>query len=49
MIIVDDCSLDNSTETVEQFMKEDERIILLKHEDNNEGVMKELERLKENI
>ena len=39
MIIVDDCSLDNSTETVEQFMKEDERIILLKHEDNNEGVM----------
>jgi len=39
MIIVDDCSLDNSTETVEQFMKEDERIILLKHEDTNEGIM----------
>ena len=39
MIIVDDCSLDNSTETVEQYMKEDERIILLKHEDINEGIM----------
>ena len=39
MIIIDDCSLDNSTETVEEFMKEDERIILLKHDDNNEGIM----------
>ena len=39
MIIVDDCSLDNSTETVEQYMKEDERIILLKHDDVNEGIM----------
>ena len=39
MIIVDDCSLDNSTETVEKYMKEDERIILLKHEDINEGIM----------
>ena len=37
-MIVDDCSLDNSTETVEEFMKEDERIILIKH-DINEGVM----------
>ena len=38
MIIVDDCSLDNSTETVEELMKEDERIILVKH-DSNEGIM----------
>ena len=37
-IIVDDCSTDNSTETVEKYLKEDERIILLKHE-FNEGVM----------
>ena len=39
MIIIDDCSLDNSTETVEQYMKEDERIILLKHEETNEEIM----------
>ena len=39
IIIVDDCSLDNSTETVEQFAKEDERIIFFKHEDINEGIM----------
>ena len=39
IIIVDDCSLDNSTETVEQFAKEDERIIFIKHEDINEGIM----------
>ena len=39
MIIVDDCSLDNSTEVVEQFMKEDDRIILVKH-NINEGIMK---------
>jgi len=39
IIIVDDCSLDNSTETIEQYMKEDERIIFLKHEDTNEGIM----------
>lgn len=38
MIIVDDCSLDNSTETVEKYMKEDERIILIKNE-MNEGIM----------
>ena len=38
MIIVDDCSLDNSTEVVEQFMKEDDRIILVKH-NINEGIM----------
>ena len=39
MIIIDDCSLDNSTEAVEELMKEDERIILFKHDDNNEGIM----------
>ena len=39
MIIIDDCSLDNSTEVVEELMKEDERIILVKHDENNEGVM----------
>ena len=38
IIIVDDCSLDNSIEVVEELMKEDERIILIKH-DMNEGVM----------
>ena len=39
MIIVDDCSWDNSTAVVEKFMKEDERIILIKHEEYNEGTM----------
>ena len=39
MIIIDDCSLDNSTEVVEKFMKEDDRIILLKHNNINEGIM----------
>ena len=38
MIIVDDCSLDNSIEIVENFMKEDDRIILVKH-NINEGIM----------
>ena len=38
MIIIDDCSLDNSTLTVEQFMKEDSRISLIKNE-LNEGIM----------
>ena len=38
IIIVDDCSLDNSTQTVEQLMKEDDRIILVKH-NINEGIM----------
>lgn len=38
IIIVDDCSLDNSTETVEELMKDDDRIKLLKHE-YNEGIM----------
>ena len=39
MIIIDDCSLDNSTEVVENLMKEDDRIILLKHDNVNKGVM----------
>ena len=39
MIIVDDCSLDNSTETVEELIKDDERIIFIKHHDTNKGVM----------
>ena len=38
IIIVDDCSLDNSTETVEKYMKEDGRIRFVKHE-TNEGIM----------
>ena len=38
MIIIDDCSRDNSTETVESYMKEDDRIILIK-KDINEGIM----------
>jgi hypothetical protein len=39
IIIVDDCSLDNSTETIKQYMEEDERIIYINHEDRNEGIM----------
>lgn len=39
IIIIDDCSLDNSTEIIEDFQKNDERIILLKH-DKNEGTIK---------
>ena len=35
IIIVDDCSLDNSTEIIEKYMKEDNRIIFLKHESND--------------
>ena len=38
IIIIDDCSLDNSTETVEKYMKEDSRIRLIKNE-LNEGIM----------
>ena len=34
IIIVDDCSLDNSIDVIEQYMKEDNRIILLKHKRN---------------
>ena len=39
IIIVNDCSLDNSTSVVEKFMKEDERIKLINHEEYNEGIM----------
>ena len=39
IIIVDDCSWDNSTEVVEKLMEEDERIILIRHEEFNEGTM----------
>ena len=39
IIIVDDCSLDNSTDVIKEFQKEDERIILFSH-DTNEGEMK---------
>ena len=34
IIIIDDCSLDNSTKVIEKYMKEDNRIIFLKHESN---------------
>jgi len=39
IIIIDDCSLDNSTEIIKQYQKEDERIILISH-DINEGEIK---------
>ena len=39
IIIIDDCSLDNSTEIIMQYQKEDERIILISH-NMNEGVIK---------
>ena len=39
IIIIDDCSLDNSTDVVETYQKEDDRIILVKHE-SNEGKIK---------
>ena len=35
IIIIDDCSLDNTSEVIEKYMKEDERIIYLKHESND--------------
>ena len=35
IIIIDDCSLDNTTEVIEKYMKEDKRIIYLKNESNN--------------
>ena len=38
IIIIDDCSLDNSTATVEKYMKEDSRISLIEN-DLNEGIM----------
>ena len=39
IILIDDCSLDNSTEIIEEYQKEDKRIILIKH-DTNEGKIK---------
>ena len=39
IIIIDDCSLDNSTETIEYYKKNDKRIILLTH-DRNYGKIK---------
>ena len=39
IIIVDDCSTDNTTEVIKQFQKEDPRIILLEH-DSNYGPIK---------
>ena len=39
IIIIDDCSLDNSTDVIEAYQKEDDRIILVKHE-SNEGKIK---------
>ena len=39
IIIIDDCSLDNSTDIIESYQKEDNRIILVKHE-SNEGKIK---------
>ena len=39
IIIVDDCSLDNSTEIIKEYKKEDPRIILIEH-DANEGAIK---------
>ena len=35
IIIIDDCSLDNSTEVIEKYMKEDSRIIFLRHQSND--------------
>ena len=39
IIVSIDCSQDNSTETIKQYMKEDERIIIIEH-DTKEGTMK---------
>jgi len=35
IIIVDDCSLDNTTEVIEKYLKEDKRIIYLRHKSND--------------
>ena len=35
IIIIDDCSLDNTTEVIQAYMKEDNRIIYVKHESND--------------
>ena len=34
IIIIDDCSLDNSIDIIESYKREDDRIILIKHELN---------------
>ncbi len=46
IILIDDCSKDNSSGVIEKYQKEDERIILLKHKENrgtfvsrNEGAL----------
>lgn len=39
IIIVDDCSLDNSLDIIKEFQKDDERIILISH-DANKGTIK---------
>ena len=39
IIIIDDCSLDNTSEVIKTYIKEDKRIIYLKHE-SNDGKMK---------
>ena len=39
IIIVDDCSLDNSVELIKEYQKEDPRIILIEH-DANRGMIK---------
>ena len=39
IIIVDDCSLDNSVELIKEYQKEDSRIILIEH-DANRGMIK---------
>ena len=39
IIIIDDCSQDNSTEIIEEYKKTDKRIILIKH-DRNDGKIK---------
>ena len=39
IIIIDDCSQDNSTEIIEEYKKTDNRIILIKH-DSNDGKIK---------
>ena len=39
ILIMDDCSTDNTTETINEFQKEDSRIVLISH-DMNEGPIK---------
>ena len=39
IIIVDDCSLDNTEEIIKEYQKEDPRIIIIEH-DSNEGAIK---------